>query len=881
MMPGEISQAVEACRRWLRLDRDVLVSGDTGSGKTTVLEALVQGATRSGTDALLFSASTVLAEVPFGALLTHDAVLRPRGGERPTVQGFVRLLSDELSAAHNIVGVDDVGALDAGSAQVLERLVRRPDVRLVATVGQPGSASSPGVGEWWVRQQVAAEVRVPPLGFRGMSALLASRLQGTPDAGLISSLVARSAGNPGVALALLDGGRFSGAVQMVDGLWSEVRAPDGDADQLVVRTLTRSLPPEALEALEVLAWTGPVALDDALRLVGADSLAALGRHERLTVYRNRGRESLAVSPPSLGRAVRSGLGGVRRQLLTHQAGVVFGEAFEPVSAPSSELGRLLLVGGEQGDDLSSASSVELTALVHERAAVQDAARRAQWQADPSMDNAVLFLDSLMTRPAAEHLDEIFRETRRSPADPASTVVAFQMREAQWILWQTQDVPRVTSLLREAASGLGPLGLVLEAQAETFQRSSDAQNSGIGFLDDLDHLDHRLEPGEASDSASVWVALVRAGFLLEAGQAERSLEVLDAAVEPEGPSPLRRYLEAARSDALLLMGHLEAAERHSRQLLEDSYAELDPLGIRLHSSKLAEALYLTGRSEDAWRVLSPSLRLGPPSPFGIAYYERTLALAAVIRADAGDLDLARVLEREMNAYPLTYRPVLGSMRTWARAAISYASGDDDAAEALLLESARRDAAGGTLASALLCRIVRRRPCSPAEAGELREDYDRAPLRLFAPLVRAHLAVAGDDEAAMLAALGSLEVDPGDHLAWMILDTVDSVRLSAGGLPLSDETIRAAGGPASARPRRAAPTSSSTPVLSDREYEVALLARAGMSNREIADRLVLSVRTVENHVYRLLRKLGLDRRENLQDQWSGGEPGDVPTGPARSG
>jgi DNA-binding NarL/FixJ family response regulator len=52
-----------------------------------------------------------------------------------------------------------------------------------------------------------------------------------------------------------------------------------------------------------------------------------------------------------------------------------------------------------------------------------------------------------------------------------------------------------------------------------------------------------------------------------------------------------------------------------------------------------------------------------------------------------------------------------------------------------------------------------------------------------------------------------------------------------------------------------------LLSSREIEVAALAAAGMANREIAARLSVSVRTVENHLQRVYDKLGVARRADL--------------------
>jgi DNA-binding NarL/FixJ family response regulator len=63
------------------------------------------------------------------------------------------------------------------------------------------------------------------------------------------------------------------------------------------------------------------------------------------------------------------------------------------------------------------------------------------------------------------------------------------------------------------------------------------------------------------------------------------------------------------------------------------------------------------------------------------------------------------------------------------------------------------------------------------------------------------------------------------------------------------------------RQPLPAGKRTGTLTHREWEVALLVGRGLTNRRIAEELSISANTANNHVARILKKLGLGSRAEI--------------------
>jgi DNA-binding CsgD family transcriptional regulator len=134
------------------------------------------------------------------------------------------------------------------------------------------------------------------------------------------------------------------------------------------------------------------------------------------------------------------------------------------------------------------------------------------------------------------------------------------------------------------------------------------------------------------------------------------------------------------------------------------------------------------------------------------------------------------------------------------------------------------------------------------------YDRPLLRAEVRLELARaLHLAGDaasarvEAQAALATLQRLGLVPASDAAARLLQSIGAPAALPAGVGAG-----MAGGGRDARPGG---------ELTARENEVAALVARGLTNREIAERLVLSVRTVEGHIDRILGKLDFHTRSQL--------------------
>jgi DNA-binding CsgD family transcriptional regulator len=362
------------------------------------------------------------------------------------------------------------------------------------------------------------------------------------------------------------------------------------------------------------------------------------------------------------------------------------------------------------------------------------------------------------------------------------------------------------------------------------------DGGLAMLDEA--LSQATAAGEAEDPLAIGeaccVTLVACEQLADARRARDCSQVVSEFTRRRRYTPLSAWCGSVHAAFLVASGRWEEAERELGRSLAE-YERLPETNRVAPLAVLADLRIRQGRIEEAGRLLA-----------GCEDHPAALEPVAALLLARGEVELAaEKVDARLEALagsPAHAAPVLA-----LRAAVALARGDAPVAAAAAAELARIAAplgredlvARAAVHAAAADRLAGRRPSCPAL-----EDAVATLRRLELPLdecvARVELARALASERRALAVEQAKAALAG-------FERLGAVRRADEAAAL----LREIGAPGRRAPRAGG-------TLTRRESEVLELLGAGLSNPEIAERLVISRKTVEHHVASVLMKLGMRNR-----------------------
>jgi DNA-binding CsgD family transcriptional regulator len=344
-------------------------------------------------------------------------------------------------------------------------------------------------------------------------------------------------------------------------------------------------------------------------------------------------------------------------------------------------------------------------------------------------------------------------------------------------------------------------------------------------------------GEASDPLASGDAccttLVVCDGLADLDRAAQWCEAVVDFTERRRYTPVQSWCRGIYGGVLIRAGEWERAETVLTEALQRHVDRRRGGGRALPLAVLAELRLRQGREEEAERLLT-----------GLEGEPAALAPLVQLHLTRGNDDLARAL-LDRGAGPNADEGTLLVLR----GALALAAGDTDAAAGVAdrLRAAAEGLAREDLAAeaALVAGRVAAARGDDATAMRELEDAGNRFGKLGFPL----------EEARARLALASVQAGGGSPLAPQSARAARDTFESLGARRDADRAAAllrelGAAGRATTRGER--------DELTTREREVLRLVAAGLSNAEIAERLVIAPKTAEHHVGRVLAKLGVRSR-----------------------
>jgi DNA-binding CsgD family transcriptional regulator len=841
-----------------------VLAGAPGVGKTRLAAEVGRAAAEHGFVVADVVASRSAASIPFGPF----APFLPASVPASDLLGLLRQAADAMLVAAGPEGrlllvVDDAHLLDDGSAALVHQLVQTRGCGVVATVRTHEPAPDLVTALW--KDGLAERIELDPLTEGEVAEVVAAFLGGPVAGASVRRLLELSQGNPLYLRELMMGGVASGALGESGGIWS-LQVPLTAPARLVELVASRleEVDGPTLDAIHLVAAGEPLPLSILEQLASPAAIEDAERLGFVHVHQDGRRSSVRLAHPLYGETVRQTLPAYRRRRI------------------SADLARALEASGaRRRDDLLRLARWQLDAGVPESnpELLGRAARRAIEMFD--YDLAAHLAERALESGGDIEAGIVLAETRFQSGRPADAEEVL----AGLVALCTDDVERARIASARAYNLHVLLGDV-EAAATVIDEALTVVTDPAARLRLQGRLaTNRLMEGKPEEALAAIRPLLEAGddssHSRGAYVASIALALLGrgdeaVTVAHDGLAAHQRTGDINQLPVIQLVGsimgraatgHLAEAENEAAEGYEACLAAGDHEGQATFS--LLRGCILIDRGHVA--VACTSFLEG-------AAINRELQDTAALRWCLGGLALAAGMSgrtdqaREAAAELDGLRPgwmglfefdLVERGRAWAQVA----AGETTHARKMLQASADRAAASGQwVAEARLLHDLARIGDPAAAAPRLAELATTVHGRFVRTYARhavaLQLEVPAEIEASggVFEAFGACLLAAEADLEAARLLRAEGLAPHAAALTRRAEALLALCGEARtpALEHRGPATR-----LTRREREIAALAASGVSSPDIAAKLVLSVRTVENHLQNVFTKLMIGSRAELAD------------------
>ncbi|WP_158226775.1 LuxR C-terminal-related transcriptional regulator [Amycolatopsis vastitatis] len=820
--------------------RAVVLAGPAGVGKTRLAEEFAEQAGASGRVTCWVTGTKAMASMAFGAI-AH--LLPASGAEAPSSVQVMRTAVDELArragSAGLVLCVDDAHLLDASSAALVHTVARNGFGFVVATVRTGEPAPDPVVALW--KDGLGPRVDLPSLSRSQTARLLTEVLGGQVDTATGYRLWRSTRGNALYLRELVSAGVEQGLLGVRGGVWSWTGAlACGERLGELIRQRVGEVDREQRDVLELLALAEPVGP----AFLGGDPavLETLERRGLVTVTMEGRRCVVRLAHPLYGETLRAGMGTVRRRTLHTRLADTLAACGARRHDDVLRLAKWRLDGGGAAPGALLAGARQARALsdhgLAERLAAAALTAGAGREAAIQLADALFWQDKFAE--AGRVLDELVPEAGHAGGWEAIVT-------GSCLFWGLGEVDRADKVL-SAHRGSAQVAAHWASLLMFNGRAAEALALAEPILASADHDD--VARARALVAAiPAWALLGRADTAVAAAGEGLAMAAQVADDEPV----FRGYVVAGQATAYWLLGDLDAMEDLVRPAYEDVARRPDELD-GLWALQLARVTLARGKPRSALRLCQEAAtRLRRHDV--VNQLPSSLATAAMAHALLGEAEKAT---RAASAGQQTLRPAVRVVDTellLARAWAAAARGERTSARRLAMTAADHAAGLGH---------------RPSQAWALHEalrfgqpDVPTAPpadgplVKLYADHAAAADGPSLDSCAERFAAAGFL---------LLAAETAAEAALAHEHDRAARESRRKARvwashceGASTALLRTVA--TPQVTAISEREREIAELVARGLSNRQIADLLVISVRTVGNHLHHIYTKLGIDNRTEL--------------------